>query len=288
MKKMKKINLLFATASVLLLSACSKEYSLENDSGSLGNIVGADCRIRKIGYSDSASGTGIGSVTATINATDRVTDITDYDSLTSTLNFYTSPVYINDTVYIDPDEYFVLNSTTKLVKRLHALLDPTDPFSPQIEIDYNYDGAGYLLQKQYTFSALPGIPYEQVDYTYASGNLVHMQHTNLISGDKVTDADITYSNLIAPKNYIYIFPDELTYGRFTQFFNFGKKPFNAVTSVTVNNYDPGNVLAHTSVSTFKKYILSVDQYVLSCIMKGDDLPSLPAVQGVLSFSYHCN
>ena len=282
---MKKLQSALAIATIVILASCAKEYSLENGGGN-SNIIGADCRISMIGYADSTTSIGQGSVTAIINSGDSVTSIMDYDSATSSINFYSAPIYVNDTIYIDADEYFVQTATTKLIKKLHGLLDPTNPSSAAIDIDYTYDAAGYLSRKQYSFSALPGVSYAQVDYSYSGGNMTTMVHTNLITGDKISDATFGYSN-ISPKNFVYTFPDELTYQYFSQFLNFGTKSVNAVSAITVNTYDPGNVISSTATSFFNNYILSVDKYVLSCTLSGADQPSIPAKAGKLSFAYHC-
>ncbi len=55
----------------------------------------------------------------------------------------------------------------------------------------------------------------------------------------------------------------------------------------IRNYDPGNTLRDSLVSTFSNYIMSRDNYVLSVQMSGDDLISIPAAIGKLSFSYKC-
>lgn len=281
---MKKI-CLPAAALVILLASCAKEVSLENGGGPNANIVGTDCRISAVIYSDEASGIGLGSVTATIDASDMVTDITDFDSLNFTINKNVVPAYVNDTLYINGNEYFVLAPTTKRVLKLHALLDPTDPGSPKIDIDYTYDASGYLVKK--TSSYTGGTPYAEVNYTYTSGNLTHMEEIDLISGITVNDADVEYTSL-QPKNYLYIFPDELRNPVFTQFLNFGTKPINAVAKITVHYYDilTGTVLGE-AISTFTNYELSADKYVLRCTMSGDDQPSLPSNVGKLSFRYKC-
>jgi hypothetical protein len=274
--------------TVFALTSCLKEYSTENggDSGG-GVIIGADCRISKIAYSDSAKGTGIGSIGATINSADVVTDITKFDSLTLTIDFNNVPQYFADTIAIDPDQYFLMDLTSKRIRSFHGLLDPTLPGSPEFDIDYVYDAAGYLINKFYSYSLLPGIPYQQVTYTYTSGNLTHMQTDDLFTGDKIKDADLSYYPNIAPKNYMNIFPDENTYGEFNQFFNFGKKSTNAVKNLKLRFYDPGNIPVDSAISVFSSYVMSRDNYVLSVYMLGDDQSSIPAAEGKLNFTYKC-
>jgi hypothetical protein len=284
---MKKLLPLYLIVTVVALTSCLKEYSTENGGDSGGIIIGADCRISKIAYSDSATGVSIGSIGATINSSDVVTDITKFDSLTLTIDFNDVPQYFSDTVAIDADQYFLVDITTKRIRSFHGLIDPTVPGSPEFDIDYVYDASGYLINKFYSYSLLPGVPYQQVTYTYSGGNLTHMQTDDLFTGDMIKNADLSYYPNIAPKNYMNIFPDEDTYAEFNQFFNFGKKSTNAVKDLKLRFYDPGNTLVDSAVSTFNSYVMSRDNYVLSVYMLGDDQSSIPAAEGKLNFSYKC-
>jgi hypothetical protein len=284
---MKKILLPVLVFTAVVLSSCLKEYSNEGDDNAGGVIVGTDCRITKIACNDSASGAGIGSISAAINGFDEVTDVTKFDSLSLTIDFNSIPVYFNDTVYIDPDQYFVREAGTKRIKRFHGLIDPTVPGSPGFEADYVYDGNGRLSQKLYSYSLLPGVNFQEVTYTYSGSNLTGMISIDAFTGDLIKDASLTYYNTIAPKNFMYLFPDEERYAEFNQFFNFGNRPANAVQSLKVRYYDPGNVITDSSVSTFKGYVMSRDNYVLSTYMIGDDQSTIPAAEGKLSFSYKC-
>lgn len=283
-----KKGLLYLVIITAALVSCQKEYSVENagDNGA-GIIIGSNCRISKIAYNDSASGSPIGSISAGINGTDVVTDVTKFDSITLTINFNSVLQYFNDTVYIDPSQYYVFDNATKRINSLHGLIDPTVPGSPEFDITFVYDAAGYLINKSYSYSTLPGIPYQQVTYTYTGGNLTHMQTDDLFTGDKIKDADLSYYPNIAPKNYMNIFPDENTYAEFNQFFNFGQKPANAVKNLKLRFYNPGNVLVDSTVSSFNSYVMSRDNYVLSVYMLGNDQSSIPAAQGKLSFTYKC-
>lgn len=285
---MKKFIPLFSAAIVLVLASCTKEYSLENSlNGNNGLIVGTDCRISKIAYTDTATGLGIGSIAATINNLDVVTGITKFDSLSFTIDFIASPVYASDTVYINADEYFIVDAASKRINQLHALVDPTDPFSQPYDVNYFYSGTGQLTSKFYSLSMIPVVPFYLVTYTYATGRLTHMTGQDLVTGDLVTDADIDYYGNILPNRFLYLFPDEKGYPYFSQFYNFGTRPSNAPQKIVVRNYDPGNVLRDSTVTTFSNYIMSRDNYVLSVQMAGDDLISIPASVGKLSFSYKC-
>jgi hypothetical protein len=271
---------------LVIFISCEKEYSEENGGVPDPLIVGADCRISKIVYTDTATNSGLGSIAADINSLDFVTKITRYDSLSNTIEFIGTPTYINDTIYINPDEYFIVD-VNKRITRLHGLIDPTDAASLQFDQFYNYNTAGYLVAKIYFLTIAPTIPVYRVDYIYTTGNLTRMTRTDLGTGDLEVDADLSYYLNIIPRRYIYIFPDDNNYSSFNQFFNFGTKNYNAVKKMTVRNYDPGNVVRDSAVSSFSNYILSRDTYVLSVQMDSVAQPSIPALAGKLSFSYKC-
>ena len=109
----------------------------------------------------------------------------------------------------------------------------------------------------------------------------------------IEDADVDYYSSIMPRNFLTLMPDETIsddlnhFAPYTQFFNFGKKPVNAIKTLKVRNYDPGNVPRDSTVSNFSTYITSRDNYVLSVYMLGDDQESIPAAHGRLNFSYKC-
>lgn len=286
---MKKISAYFLPLLLIAgLSSCDKEYSEENtDLNGNPLIVGVDCRISKMVFTDSASGSGIFSLAATINALDNATDITRFDSLAFVLDFNSQPQYSNDTVFIDPDQYFVTETFTKRVNKFHGLIDPTDATSPQYEVYYIYNPAGYLIEKHYRLVSVPTVDYYVVTYTYTGNNITHMTAVDATTGDLVTDAEIGYYTNVIPKRFIYIFPDEVVLNHFTQFYNFGNRPSNGVKNMKVRYYDPGNVLRDSSVSVFNNYIMSRDNYVLSVVMKGDDQFTIPATESKILFTYKC-
>jgi hypothetical protein len=280
-------------AIAVFFFSCTKEYSLENG-GNASNplIIGTNCRISQIASIDSASGTGLSSISAVINANDTATRVTRFDSVGNNLLYMSSPQYASDTTFINSDEYFISSLSSGKIIGLHGLYDPTNLMS-QFDVDYSYNSSGYLVQKSYTLEMFPGSPVLQVDYTYSGSNLVHMTSTDMTVPELVSDADIDYYTTISPKNYLYLFPDESDnadfnhFSPFSQFFNFGIKPLNAVKKMTVRSYSPGNVVSDSLVSTFDTYIMSRDNYVMSVYLNGDDQPSLPAQAGKLVFSYKC-
>ena len=301
---MNKVRPLVLIALLVTLFSCEKEFSSENtDNTGNESIVGADCRISKIvcrdtsGMAAGGPGTGLGSVEGVINNLDILTKVTQFDSLSNTITYIDEPVYSNDSVFINADEYFIADITKRITK-MHGLVDPTDPFSSQYDVFYVYNTAGYLTTKNYFFTATPGISFLRVDYTYTGSNLTHMSAVDLPGGDLAMDADMTYYSSIVARRFIYTFPDEIFYPQFTQFFNFGTRNFNAPKSMKVRNYDPGNVVRDSLVSAFSNYIMSRDGYVLS-VQMGNPLPaatppltpspqpSIPALPGKLIFSYHC-
>ena len=222
MKKLFPLGIIIVVLVVLLIS-CKKEYSLENGFGS-GNpqIVGINCRISQVAYYDSATGVPLGSIAASISTKDSVTDITKFDSLAFTILFYTPISYSVDTIHFNGNkfEYFLFDPSTNLITSLHGLTDPTDTTSPQFDAAYTYTN-GYLTDKSYTFTGSPAFPFYDVAYTYTGGNLTHMTGTDVFTGDLVVNADLDFFSNITPQKYLYLFPDEVAYAPYNQFFNFG-------------------------------------------------------------------
>lgn len=283
---MNKLRPLLFIAIIITLFSCEKEYSQEDGGNNDDLIVGANCRISKIVYTDTGAKINLGRIEASINNMDIVTDIIRYDSVSNTPEFISAPVYTNDSIYIDADQYFVVD-VNKRISKLHGLLDPIDPFSLQFDVFYLYNTAGYLITKNYFLTINPFLPYQQINYTYSGGNLTHMEGIDKASDERFIDADIDYYSNITPRRFIYLFPDEKSYSDLTQFFDFGLKNLNAVKKLKVRNYDPGNVVRDSAVSNFSNYLISKDNYVLSVQMDSTIQQSIPALPGKLVFSYHC-
>lgn len=282
----KVLTSIFLVATIFCLTSCEKEVSLENTSiGGNDLIVGRDCRLAKIVYNDTATNINLGSIAATINLLDRVEQINEFDSLAVALTFASATNYTNDTIYVNDDEFFVMDIINNRVKKLHGLTDPTDVLSPQFDADYVYNAAGYLVQKNYALAA-GTIPAIAVAYSYTGNNLTKMTYTNLLSGELEIDADLNYYTNIAPKNYMYVFPDEFTHPQYVQFFNYGRKSVNAIKDIKLKMYNSGAVV-DSLISHFDSYRMSRDNYVLDVIMSGDDQPGIPAAASKLKFSYKC-
>ncbi len=288
-KRMKKILSFFLVLTVVGIFGCEKEYSVEDGGTSNNpNIIGADCRITKIVFTDTSSGAAKGSIAAIINSTDKVTDITKFDSLTATIDYNSIPVFIGDSLYINPDEYYILDAVTKRVKSFHGLIDPSNPFSPKFDASFTYDASGNLIGKIYAAPLINfGIPYLAIGYTYTGSNLTGMSEIDLTTGNLNSDASISYYPIIAPKNFMYLFPDEDTYAPYSQFLNFGNRPANAVQQLKLRYYNPGNIVRDSAISNFSSYTKSVDNYITSVIMTGSNQACIPALTGKLKFSYKC-
>lgn len=284
---MKKLIVLSCFAVAATLFSCQKENSLENGSGGNPSIIGNDCRISKIVYADSATNVALGSLSASINSLDQATDITRFDSLSFTIDFNARPTYAADTIHINANEYYIADPVTGIVQKFNGLYDPTNASSPRFSIQYSYNAEKNLIRKSYSFAANPTAPYEEVNYTYNAGNLIQMAKTDLTTGDLISDADLSFDPAVAPKNYLYFFPDEYDYAEYTQFYNFGRRCVNAVKTMKVRFYSPGNIVSDSAVTSFSNYQTSADSYVLSVVMTGDDQFSIPAQAGRLRFSYKC-
>jgi hypothetical protein len=287
MNKNSMNKIFLALVGTLFLVSCEKELSTENSTTGSELIVGKDCRISKIAYTDTATNFSLGSIAAAINILDRVDDITVFDSLAQALTFSAMPTYSNDTVYLNVDEYFVMDIINNRVKKLHGLTDPTDVLSPQFDADYVYNATGYLTQKNYNLT-IGNVPAVKVDYTYTGNNLTKMVYTNLISNQVEMDATMQYYSNIIPRSYLYVFPDEFTHAEYVQFFNYGRKPANAIKDIKLYLYNGSATPTDSLISKFDNYRMSRDNYVLDVLMSGDDQPGIPAAGGSkIKFSYKC-
>ncbi len=283
---MKKLSWLVISALFIFFS-CGKENSIENGLDNNSLIIGIGCSISKIVYADTATDVALGSIAAVLDDSGKVVSITEFDSLGFAINFYVEPREVSDTVFINTNEYYLLDQVTGMVKGFHGLFVPTNPLSQRFDIAFTYNAEGNLVKKSYRFSANPGTPYQEVNYSYSAGNLVQMTETDLTTGNKISDAEMSYYPLLTPKGNLYLFPDEYDYAQYSQFYNFGKRSVNAVKSMKVRFYAPGNIPIDSAVSSFRDYVTSVDNYALSVIMEGDHQPSLPARASRLNFSYSC-
>ncbi len=283
---MKKLSWLVISALFIFFS-CGKENSIENGLDNNSLIIGIGCNISKIVYADTATDVALGSIAAVLDDSGKVVSITEFDSLGFAINFYVEPREVSDTVFINTNEYYLLDQVTGMVKGFHGLFVPTNPLSQRFDIAFTYNAEGNLVKKSYRFSANPGTPYQEVNYSYSAGNLVQMTETDLTTGNKISDAEMSYYPLLTPKGNLYLFPDEYDYAQYSQFYNFGKRSVNAVKSMKVRFYAPGNIPIDSAVSSFRDYVTSVDNYTLSVIMEGDHQPSVPARASRLNFSYSC-
>jgi hypothetical protein len=278
--------ILGVTVLMTSLISCDKERSVENPAPNTNPmIVGNDCVPSSIASYDSI--VPLGSIAALFDASDKATNITQFDSITFTLENSANINYsvAGDTAYINGNEYFLL-APSGLVESFHGLVDPSDPLSLQYDVAYTYNGTGNLTTKSYSLASSPGTPYATVEYTYANGNLTHMSATDLTSGQVFADADITY-NSISPRNFMYLFPDEEILNIYNQFLYFGTRSANAPSGITLRFYDPGGTVSTTRTSQFVDYGMSLDGYVLSVKMTGDGQAFIPADAGILKFAYHC-
>jgi hypothetical protein len=283
-----KSPIFFLLSCVLCFSifSCEKENSEENG-GDDPSIIGVNCRIAKIDYRDTSGIIPIGSIATNINALDNVTNIIEFDSLSNFIISNADISYTGDTVHVNADEYFIQDPNGKLIKKFHGVVDPGNPASPFYDQVFTYNTAGNLVKKTKALTTAPSLPYEQVDYTYSNGNLVSMLYKNLFSGQIISDASLTFQPTVAPKNYIYIFPDEEERAAYNQFFNFGKRSINGVKDLKVRYYDGTGAIIDSAVSQFSSYQQSVDLYVVNVLMGGDAQPCIPAQPGRLQFSYKC-
>jgi hypothetical protein len=283
--------IIFAIALLgLTFISCQKEYSFENPlSGSSGLIIGNNCIIKKVIEFDTISNKGAAAINYNFNAAgDRILTINEIDSITLSPLFNANPNYVQDSIIIDPQQYFVVSPSNKRIIKFEGYQDPYDITSPINIYEYTYDAAGKLLGKTLKNAGLPGIVIEQTDYTYTNNNLTGIVKKIPLLNNTVLTASLEYDLAKQPKNYFNILPDCDELSPYIAVLNMGNKATNAVTKIIIKNYDllTGTFIDST-VTQYSSYQYSLDNYVLSVDAAGYDIPAVPLVRGRNKFEYFC-
>src|SRR5262245_45330058 len=109
--------------------SCDKERSLEQPAANTNPmIIGINCVPSKIISYDSVI--PLGSIAATYDATDRTINISQFDSISLTLQNSANIQYSStgDTAFLNSGQYFLL-APSGLVQSFHGLVDPSNPSS---------------------------------------------------------------------------------------------------------------------------------------------------------------
>ncbi|HEX5026514.1 MAG TPA: hypothetical protein VFV68_14645 [Agriterribacter sp.] len=271
----------------VLFASCSKEYSQERMTG-VNPPLGNDCSMTTVTPFDSASGRGFGSFHVTFGADDRTQKVELYDSASGTVDYYATFTYINDTIRISANEFFVLDASRR-ISEYHTLENPSDSNSEHYKYTYEYAPSGQLYHKYWFLASRnPDEPLFAYNYEWVNDNLVRVEAREA-GGDKriVLQAELSYAIDKTVKNYLYCFPEADELAPYILSVNVGKKSRNLLQKIVVKLYDAGGNELDTYNTEYKDYKFSSDDYITEVYASGDIVDGLPIVTGLTKFSYYC-
>jgi hypothetical protein len=279
--------------SAWVFSACTKEYSFEDPIGSQGQgpVIGNNCVIKKIIEFDSISKTGLNAINYDFSAsTGRLNTMVEFDSIGQNVILNTAFGFNADTMFIDVDQYFVVNGTGRVVK-FHGQFDPYDPFSQIMDFEYLYDNTGRLLKRTLTDPTIAATPFLQSVYAYSGSNMTGITVSLLPpigAAIPIQNITIGYTFDRVPRNFMNILPDCNELAPYMGALNMGQKSINPVSKIDMAILDPftGTTVATTS-TLYTAYSYSRDGYVLGFDMAGDNIDALPFAPGRNNFEYFC-
>jgi hypothetical protein len=270
------------------IASCKKEYSYEEGSNVKGVIIGNNCIIKKIIEYDTVGKKNVGVLQYDYNTTGtQFLKATQIDSLTLNTLFGETTTYIQDSIALSANQYFIKDASGKIIK-FAGYEDPYDNTSFFFINKYIYDNNGKLTTKNTTTPALPNTIGFQTTYTYSGNNITNIVKKLPLLNATETEITIEYYTGSQPKNFINFLPDCNELRTYIAALDMGQKPDNTVKKVTKKEYDIflGTLLS-TSVTEFSRYTFSSDGYILSVDMSGNILAALPFETGRNKFEYFC-
>lgn len=271
----------------VLFSSCTKEYSREI--GVPGNPpLGNDCVITTITPYDSTSGKGYGSFHITPGNNNLAGKIEWFDSTSGTVDFHADLTYINDTIRVNENEFFLLDGAGR-IKEFNTLENPSDTSSERYKYTYEYDAGGHLYGKNwFVMSYNADVPFFVYKYEWVNENLVKVE-VNEASGDKriALRSELKYNDAKTVKNFLYYFPDADELAPYIFSVNVGAKPKNLLENIGASIYDSDGNEILTYKTTYTNYKFSSDDYVTEVYASGDVIDGLPLVNGLTKFEYEC-
>lgn len=282
-----KLTLFIILGFQVLFASCAKERSMERPLSD-GRPMGNDCAVTTVTPCDPASGRGYGSLHVTTGANDLTTKIEWFDSSSGRMAYHAMFTYINDTVRISKDEFFVLDDYGR-IRELNTLESPQDPGSEHYKYTYTYDADGYLVNKKWFLLAYSAdIPFFTYRYEWANENLVNIE-VNEATGSKrlVLKAELRYNEAKTIKNFVYFFPDADELAPYIFSVNVGRKPRNLLEKIFVRIYDEDGNEIKIYTTEYKDYKFSPDDYVTELYASGDTVDGQPLINGLTKFEYDC-
>ncbi len=250
--------------------------------------LGNECVITTVTPYDSATGKGYGSFHITPATNNVAGKIEWYDSTSGTVDFHADLTYIDDTIRVNQNEFFLLDGSGR-IKEFNTYENPSDTSSERYKYTYAYDAAGHLYSKNwFVMSFNTDVPFFVFKYEWVNENLVKVE-VNEASGDKriALRSELKYNDTKTAKNFLYYFPDADELAPYLFSVNVGTKPKNLVEHIGVSIYDSDGNEILTFKTTYTNYKFSADDYVTEVYASGDVIDGLPLVSGLTKFEYQC-
>jgi hypothetical protein len=268
--------------------SCKKEYSYEEGPNGSGIIIGNNCVIKKIVEYDTIGKKNVGVLQYDYNTTGtQFLKATQIDSITLNTLFGETTTYIQDSIALSNNQYFIKDAAGKIVK-FAGYEDPYDNTSFFFINQYIYDSNGKLITKKTSTAAQPTITALQTTYNYTGNNITNIIKKIPLLNATQMEVDIEYYTGGQPKNYFNFLPDCNELSPYIGALDMGQKADNTVKKVTIKEYDIflGTLLS-TTVTELSRYTFSADGYVLSVDLSGDALNAIPLETGRNKFEYFC-
>jgi hypothetical protein len=269
--------------------SCQKELSVENGAGvnPPQPPIGNNCKVNQIISADSLTGQGLFSVYTRFNASGVAEKVEVYDSLSGSMQAEASLQYKGDTIRVSPSDYFLVDANKRV--RAFQTIDLSGGSSDTLKYVYNYDGNGYLSNKEIFVSRFP-FPVIRFNYVWSAQNLVSIDGSVVVPGitQKVLTATLEYESSLTAKNFIHVLPDGFETAFFIMGLDLGKKSRNLVKKTVVSVYDDTGALDEVYTTSFSKYVFSSDGYLLEWYASGLDSGGTLLPSGRTLFKYFCN
>jgi len=241
------------------------------------------CYISRISQIDTINNVSIGYLGVEFNSDFRATRVEDYDSISLDYIMESNIDYVGDTAWVAGGMYYVLDPVNRRVKKFVFEDQVSNPVY-NIEVNYTYNGDGYLISKVAEYvSAGTNMEITWDSYTWSGGNLIKVV-SQTASGDDF-EVFFDYHSGIEVKNFFYLFMDPFDH-QFELAFNFGKKSKNAVKTIWFSGFDENNnpIEFETTVYNYK---LDAENQVTSFVVENNNFASWSLYAGKNQLTYKC-
>jgi hypothetical protein len=265
------------------LLSCSKETSIEKQSQPF-----TGCKVGSIVALETTTGRALYAVNTLFSVGGVPREVEAIDSVTGRPDLIQPMDIRKDSVILSDGQYFLLDANGR-VRKLQIREDPTDPTSDAYVFQYSYDPSGYLIEKRVSTPALP-VTLVTYNYTWTNGNLTSVEGrlTAALNPVRIFLSELEYDLNVAPKDFIYVFPDGAESFMFSMAFDYGKKSVNLLKRMTVVYYDEQGVQTDAYASDFRDVKLSPEGYVQEWLVDGDSMDPFGIFAGRVRFDYFCN